>query len=99
MFLLDNDVISNLRKKREPNPAVVWFRSLVPNGFALAGVTVFEQFIGIEYLRRDAVNRAEDLSAWREGFLATLEPGQVIYPDEAILRIYAKMFVEPKLKN
>jgi predicted nucleic acid-binding protein len=50
MFLLYNDVISNLRKKKEPNAAVVWFRSLAPDGFALAGVTVFEQFIGIEYL-------------------------------------------------
>jgi predicted nucleic acid-binding protein len=99
MFLLDNDVISNLRKKREPNPAVVWFRSLAPDGFALAGVTVYEQLIGIEYLKHNVIDRAEELSAWWEGFLATLKPGQVIYPDEAIMRIYAKIFVEPKLRN
>ena len=64
MYLLDTNIVSELRKPR-PNPKVVaWLQDVEDSDLHLSAVTVGEIQAGIEVTRtRDAV-KAEKLEAW-----------------------------------
>ena len=65
-FLLDTNVISELRKP-SPNSAVkAWFASVEPEQIFLSVLVVGEIRAGIERLRRREPKRAETFDAWLE---------------------------------
>ena len=73
MFLLDTNVVSELRKPRR-NPHVLSWLSVAPaDGLYLSVVSVGEIAKGIVRLRREgaaqATPRADALQAWLEGLL------------------------------
>jgi len=66
MYLLDTDVLSELRK-RKCNPAVAkWFGSVADSGLYLSIVTIAEIEFGIERQRKADAVFARDLAAWLE---------------------------------
>jgi predicted nucleic acid-binding protein len=69
MYIIDTDVLSELRKrKRDPN-VIAWFEAIPPTDLFLSTVTVFEIELGIEQQRRDNPAFANDLVVWLEAVL------------------------------
>ena len=64
MYLLDTNVVSELRRPR-PNPAVVaWIEGASEADLHLCAVTVGEIRAGIEIPREQDVAKAEELDRW-----------------------------------
>ncbi len=64
MYLLDTDVLSELRRrKRDPN-VVAWIHSVAPSDLFLSVVTIGEVERGIERQRASNPTFADELVAW-----------------------------------
>jgi predicted nucleic acid-binding protein len=64
MYLVDTDVLSELRRaKRNPN-VVEWIKEIAPTDLHICAVTVFEIEFGIEQQRRDDPAFAKRLETW-----------------------------------
>ena len=64
MYLLDTDVVSELRRPRRDDNVVAWVESSTPTDLFICTVTVFEIEFGIERQRRDDPPFARDLEVW-----------------------------------
>ena len=88
MYLLDTNVISELRR---PNPApsvVDWIRGVPGEHLYLSAVTIGEIQAGIELTRGRDAGKAEELAAWLNQVLATYS---VLAVDGAAFREWAKL--------
>ncbi|MDE2933382.1 MAG: type II toxin-antitoxin system VapC family toxin [Chloroflexota bacterium] len=64
MYLLDTNVVSELRRPR-PHPAVVeWIRQIPADQLFVSAVTIGEIQAGIEITREHDATRADELEAW-----------------------------------
>lgn len=64
MYLLDTNVVSELRRPR-PHPAVVeWIRQVPAEQLFVSAVTIGEIQAGIEITREHDATRADELEAW-----------------------------------
>ena len=71
MYLLDTNVVSELRRPR-PHPAVVrWIEQVAANDLLLSAVTVGEIQAGIELTREQDLAKAEELEAWLSAVLVS----------------------------
>ena len=71
MFLLDTNVVSELRRPR-PNRAVMdWIIDVPAEQLFISAVTVGEIQAGIEVTREQDTAKAEELEAWLEKVLAS----------------------------
>ena len=71
MYLLDTNIVSELRRPR-PHPAVLdWVRHVSPERLHLSGVTIGEIQAGIEITREQDPAKAADLETWLDQVLAT----------------------------
>ena len=71
MYLLDTNVVSELRRPH-PHPAVVgWIEQVAPNDLLLSAVTVGEIQAGIELTREQDLAKAEELEAWLSAVLVS----------------------------
>lgn len=74
IFILDTNVISELRRKR-PHPAVVaWFGNLDSEHVATTVVTIHEIQRGIERIGQSSPAVAHDVSSRLDGLLASQNP-------------------------
>ncbi|MDX3986740.1 MAG: type II toxin-antitoxin system VapC family toxin [Achromobacter sp.] len=64
MYLLDTNVVSELRRPRPHAGVVAWLQSVDDSRLHLSAVTVGEIQIGIERTRAQDQAKAEDLSRW-----------------------------------
>lgn len=64
MYLLDTDVLSELRKRKRDANVVAWIGQVAPEDLFLSTVTVAEIERGIEQRRRDDPVFAQDLAQW-----------------------------------
>jgi hypothetical protein len=72
-YLLDTNVISELRK-RHPDPNVVaWFDTVSSAEIFISALTIGEIRLGIERLRRKDSAQAEHLGHWLQGLRATYQ--------------------------
>jgi predicted nucleic acid-binding protein len=66
MYLLDTNVVSELRRARPHGAVVAWLESVTDADLHLSAVTIGEIQSGIEITReRDAV-KAQEIEAWLE---------------------------------
>lgn len=71
-YLLDTNIISELRKPRRSPAVLEWITAAAPDGLYLSVVTIGEITKGIAKRRRTGGDAAaESLQAWLEGLLAT----------------------------
>lgn len=70
-FLLDTNILSELRKQRPHGGVLAWFTAHEPAGFAAPAVALFELQMGIEKLRSHDPNRAAQFEYWIERLQAT----------------------------
>jgi toxin FitB len=64
MYLLDTDVLSELRKRQRDAHVVAWIDAVAPADLFLSTVTIFEIEREIEQRRRDEPAFAQDLATW-----------------------------------
>ena len=71
MYLLDTNVVSELRRPH-PHPAVVrWIEQVAADELLLSAVTVGEIQAGIEFTREQDIAKAEELEAWLSAVLVS----------------------------
>ena len=64
MYLLDTNVVSELRKPRPHGAVVEWLKSVEDASLHLATVTLGEIQAGIELTREQDAEKAREIEAW-----------------------------------
>ena len=64
MYLLDTNVVSELRKPKPHGAVVAWLRDLDDTQLHLSAVTIGEIQAGIELTREQDQVKAQDIEAW-----------------------------------
>ncbi len=88
MFLLDTNVVSELRRRRPHLGVLSWIRRVSPDRLHLSAVTVGEIQAGIEITRERDAAKAAELEAWLDEVLASYS---VLSMDAAAFRTWAKL--------
>ncbi len=88
MFLLDTNVVSELRHAR-PHPAVArWIEGIPSDDLYLSPMTVGEIQAGIEITRVQDTAKADEIETWLDGLL---DGFNLILPDSDTFRVWAKL--------
>ena len=88
MFLLDTNVVSELRRPRPAAPVLDWIRHQSAEHLFLSAVTVGEIQAGIELTREQDATRAEQIEAWLDQVLDAYE---VLVVDAPVFREWARL--------
>lgn len=88
MFLLDTNIVSELRKPRPHGAVVAWIQSIDDADLHLSAVTLGEIQAGIELTREQDLDKAVSIEAWLEQIAATYN---VLTMDAATFRCWAKL--------
>lgn len=92
-FLLDTNVVSELRKGERANPAVSsWFEALADEDVFLSALTLGEIRRGIESLRRRDAKSAARLDSWL-GRLSEVHQERVLPVTKAVAEEWGRMNV------
>jgi predicted nucleic acid-binding protein len=98
VFVLDTDVVSNLRKKK-PHPNLQrWIDETGWQELATTVLTVMEIQVGIERARRSDLVTAESVEKWLAGLLQVGTP-QVVPLDTDAALLLGRMNETPALRN
>lgn len=89
MFLLDTNVVSELRRTKPHGAVVAWMAEQAAHALYLSAMTVAEIQQGIERTRDQDPARAEELEAWLERVL--LPSAQVLAMDTQVCRAWARL--------
>jgi predicted nucleic acid-binding protein len=94
MYLLDTNVVSELRNPRIADPAVLaWSRRLDGDGWFLSAITIFELERGaLRALRRD-VRKGTMLRSWIQDYVLTAFKGRILPVDAEVAIRCAPMHV------
>jgi predicted nucleic acid-binding protein len=88
MYLLDTNVVSELRKPK-PHPSVLgWLQNVPASSIFISAVTIGEIQTGIEITREQDLNKANELESWLNQIIAI---GQVISLDAKCFKLWAKL--------
>jgi predicted nucleic acid-binding protein len=88
MYLLDTNVVSELRKPRPHGAAAAWLAGLDNPSVHLGAVTIGELQAGVEKTRDSDPGRAAELESWLDRVADTWN---VLALDAQTLRIWAKL--------
>jgi predicted nucleic acid-binding protein len=88
VFLLDTNVVSELRRPRPHGALLDWIEPVSSNSLFLSVVSIGEIQIGIELTRRHDPGKAADLERWLAQVLQTF---QVLDLDAASFRVWARL--------
>lgn len=88
MYLLDTNVVSELRKIRPHGAVVAWLETVADDDIHLSAVTLGEIQIGIELTREQDAFKAAEIEAWADQVAATYN---VLTMDATTFRVWAKL--------
>lgn len=88
MYLLDTNVVSELRKPRPHGAVLAWIRSVDDASLSLSAVTLGEIQAGIELTRAQDPAKAAEIEAWLELVASTYN---VLPMDAATFRNWARL--------
>jgi predicted nucleic acid-binding protein len=88
MYLLDTNVISELRKPKPHGAVTAWFAALDERQIHLSAVTVGEIQAGIEITREQDAAKAAELEAWLDAVAAA---HNVLALDAPAFRVWARL--------
>lgn len=88
MYLLDTNVISELRKARPHGAVVAWLESIPDSELFLSAVTLGEIQAGIELTREQDIDKAKVIEAWADLVASTYN---VLPMDGATFRTWARL--------
>jgi predicted nucleic acid-binding protein len=75
-FLLDTNVLSELRKARPHGAVLAWYKSHSPTAFALPALALYEIQAGAEVTRRQDIRKAAEIDLWADALM----DGAVVLP-------------------
>lgn len=87
-YLLDTNVVSELRKAKPHGGVVTWVRDLREDQLFLSAVTLGELQAGIERTRRNDSSKADEIEAWIDQLAAN---SQVLAMDTECFREWARL--------
>ena len=88
MYLLDTNVVSELRKQRPHGGVVAWLQSIDDSQLYLSAVTLGEIQAGIELTREQDPRKAEEIETWLELVAGAYN---VLPMDAATFRAWARL--------
>jgi hypothetical protein len=88
MYLLDTNVVSELRRARPHGAVLAWLRSVDDADLHLSAVTVGEIQAGIEITREQDEAKAAEIEAWLEQVAQTFN---VLSMDARAFRTWARL--------
>ena len=88
MYLLDTNVVSELRKPRPHGAVVAWLENIADEDLHLSAVTLGEIQSGIEITREQDLNKAAMIEQWADQVASTYN---VLAMDAPTFRIWAKL--------
>jgi len=88
MYLLDTNVISELRKPRPHGAVMAWLASTDDADLHLSAVTLGEIQAGIELTREQDAAKAQDIEDWADRVAATYN---VLAMDAETFRVWARL--------
>lgn len=87
-YLLDTNVISELRKPRPHGAVVSWLNKLEDQQLFLSAVTMGELQAGIEQLRHQDPSKADEIESWVDQLASTY---QILPMDTPCFREWVRM--------
>jgi toxin FitB len=96
MYLLDTNVVSELRprRRRESDPHVIaWARSIPPSSLYLSVISTLELQIGILKKQRSDQAQASVLRSWLEDYVIPSFSGRILPVDLQVARRCAALHV------
>lgn len=91
MYLLDTNVISEMRKRRPHGAVVAWMRAQDPASLFLSSITLLELQQGAERTRRQDIATAKQLDGWITAIASTMT---VLPADGDVCRETARIMVK-----
>jgi toxin FitB len=91
-YLLDTNVISEIRKRRPDPQVLAWYNSLAAEETFVSALTIGEIRQGIERLRRKDTEQADLLQRWLEG-LRMSYADHIIAVDAVVAEEWGRMNV------
>ncbi|MCP5365356.1 MAG: type II toxin-antitoxin system VapC family toxin [Hyphomicrobiales bacterium] len=88
MYLLDTNVVSELRRPRPHGAVVAWLRSVADQDLYLSAVTLGELQAGIEITRAQDQDKAAAIEAWVDQVAETYN---VLSMDGRAFRVWARL--------
>ncbi len=88
MYLLDTNVVSELRRARPHGAVLAWLASVDDADLHLSAVTIGEIQAGIEITREQDAAKADEIEAWLEQVAGTFN---VLAVDARTFRAWARM--------
>jgi len=88
MYLIDTNVVSELRKPRPHPAALAWLQSAPDQALHLAAITIGELQAGVEITRAQDQAKAAEIEAWLDQVAGTWN---VLPMDAAIFRCWARL--------
>jgi toxin FitB len=89
-YLLDTNVISEMRKPKPHGAVSAWLESLSPDDIRIPAVAIAELQNGAEITRRQSPVKAVELESWIDRILATFA---VLPMDGPMFRDWARLMV------
>ncbi len=87
-YLLDTNVVSELRKAKPHDAVVAWIQTLLPEQIFLSAVTIGELQAGVELTRKNDPAKAAEIESW---LMVTEGAFPVIPMDSACFREWARL--------
>ncbi|MBZ0104512.1 MAG: hypothetical protein K8H84_02670 [Sulfuricella denitrificans] len=84
MFILDTNVVSELRKAKADRNVTVWAASVSPGSLFLSAITILELETGILLVERRDPAQGSVLRAWMGGHVLPTFSGRVLAVDTAV---------------
>jgi toxin FitB len=88
MYLLDTNIVSELRKPRPHGGAIAWLQSTEDADLHLSAVTLGEIQAGVELTRDQDASKAAEIEAWLE---LVAQSYNVLPMDGAAFRAWARL--------
>lgn len=88
MYLLDTNIVSELRKTKPHGGVVSWIETVPDQDLHLSVVTLAEIQAGIEITREQDALKAAEIEAWADQVAAT---HNILPMDAATFRLWAKL--------
>jgi predicted nucleic acid-binding protein len=88
MYLLDTNVVSELRRSKPHGAVVAWLRGIDDRHLHLSAVTLGEIQSGIEITREQDTQKAAEIEKWADQVAATWN---ILPMDAAAFRLWGKL--------
>ena len=88
MYLLDTNVVAELRRHRPHGAVLNWFESAPADRLFLSAVTIGEIQAGIEITREQAAPKADEIEVWLDKVVASYG---ILPMDAATFREWARL--------